>query len=132
MVVKNSIYKFGKNAGKIWNALNIKKCLKKNELLEITKLMENELYTGIGWLARENKISKENQDFYKLGNTNLVSEIGVNAGRIWTILDIWGELDIFSIIRLSDINENQVYAAIGWLAREDKIYTNENQIFSIK
>ncbi|PNX49210.1 MAG: hypothetical protein BV457_02225 [Thermoplasmata archaeon M9B1D] len=123
--------KFGNSAGKIWQVLNEKGCLKKDDIIQITNLNETDLHTGIGWLARENKISRQ-QDWYKLENTNLDSEIGTHAGRIWKILDIWGEADIETIKRLSDLDENQVHLAIGWLAKEDKIKLDEKNKFNLK
>ena len=123
--------KFGNSAGKIWQVLNEKGCLKKDDIIQITNLNETDIHTGIGWLARENKISKQ-QDWYKLENTNLDSEIGTHAGRIWKILDIWGEADIETIKRLSDLDENQVHLAIGWLAKEEKIRLDEKSRFNLK
>ena len=130
--MRSLIVNLGWNAGKIWNALEGKEFLEKDELLKTTKLMENEFYTGVGWLARENKIIKESEDSYKLGDTNLTSEIGTNAGRIWKILDIWGKVGISTIIRLAAIDEKEAYTALGWLAREDKIYADENQMYNLK
>ena len=129
--VRNVTAKFGNSAGKIWQVLNEKGCLKKDELIQTTSLNEADFHKGIGWLARENKISRQ-QDTYKLENTNLESEIGAHAGRIWKILDIWGEADIETIKRLSDLNENQVHLAIGWLAKEDKIKLDEKKRFNLK
>jgi len=129
--VRDVTVKFGTSAGKIWQVLKEKGCLKKDDIIQITNLNEADLHTGIGWLARENKISKQ-QDWYKLENTNLDSEIGTHAGRIWKILDIWGEADIESIKRLSDLNEKQVHLAIGWLAKEDKIKLDEKNRFNLK
>jgi hypothetical protein len=129
--VRDVTVKFGSSAGKIWQVLNEKGCLKKDDIIQITNLNETDIHTGIGWLARENKISRQ-QDWYKLENTNLDSEIGTHAGRIWKILDIWGEADIETIKRLSDLNENQVHLAIGWLAKEDKIKLDEKNRFNLK
>jgi len=129
--VRDVTVKFGNSAGKIWQVLNEKGCLKKDDIIQITNLNETDLHTGIGWLARENKISRQ-QDRYKLENTNLDSEIGTHAGRIWKILDIWGEADIETIKRLSDLDENQVNLAIGWLAKEDKIKLDEKNRFNLK
>jgi hypothetical protein len=129
--VRDVTVKFGNSAGKIWQVLNEKGCLKKDDIIQITNLTETDLNTGIGWLARENKISRQ-QDWYKLENTNLDSEIGTHAGRIWKILNIWGEADIETIKRLSDLDENQVHLAIGWLAKEDKIKIDEKNRFNLK
>jgi hypothetical protein len=129
--VRDITSKFGDSAGKIWQVLNEKGSLNKDEILQTTSLNETDLHLGIGWLARENKISRQ-QDYYKLENTNLESEIGAQAGRIWKILDIWGEADVETIKRLSDLDENQVHSAIGWLAKEDKIKINGKNKFNLK
>ena len=124
--------KFGTNAGKLWSTLNEKGCLEKEEILNVTKLSEEEFYSAIGWLARENKVSKEEPNYYKLENTNLDSEIGSQAGRVWKILEIWEDVDIESIKRLSDLDDTQVYSALGWLAREDKVDNSEKNRYTLK
>ena len=123
--------KFGDSAGKIWQTLNEKGCMKKDEIIQIANLDENGFYMGIGWLARENKIAQDN-DSYTLENTNLEPKIGNDAGKVWKILDIWGDADLETIKRLSDLNESQVYTAIGWLACEDKITINQKNRFNLK
>ena len=123
--------KFGSNAGKIWLALNEKGILNKEEILKTTRLDENEFHTGIGWLARENKIAKD-QDFYKLDQTNLELEIGTHAGQIYKIIDIWQDIDFDSIKKLTNLSDYEVHAALGWLAREDKIKIDENNRYILK
>ena len=124
--------KCGENSGKIWSILNEHGCLKKEKILKHSKLMELDFHAGVGWLARENKIIKEDNQCYKLGSSNLDTEIGTKAGRIWKILDIWGEADYISIKRLSDLNDEEIHAALGWLAREDKINIDQKQKFKLK
>ena len=123
--------KFGTNAGKIWSTLSEKGCLKQDEILTATKLDEKDFHTSVGWLARENKISRREGGF-KLENTNLYQEIGSHAGSVWKILDIWGDADIETLKKLSDLDENQVHTAIGWLAREDKIAINNKNRLNLK
>jgi hypothetical protein len=130
--VRDFTTKFGENAGKIWSVLNEEGCLKKKKLLTITQLNDDDFFTGVGWLAKENKISKEDKDCFKLDVSNLDSEIGVHAGKIWKILDIWGDADFAVIKRLSDLEDDEVHAAIGWLAREDKICVDENLRYNLK
>jgi hypothetical protein len=110
----------GNQAGTIWQILHDRGPLTESELLDLTHLTELQLYSAIGWLARENKIRKENNT-YILGETNLVPFIGKDAGKIWRALEIWGEVDILSLSRLSRLAEHDVYTAIGWLAREGKV-----------
>ena len=130
--VRNITTKFGENAGKVWSVLNEKGCLEKEKILDVTKLSENEFHSAMGWLARENKISKTDQDRFKLDNTNLDSEIGTHAGRVWKILDIWQDADFTTLKRLSDLSDDQINSALGWLAREDKISVNEKNRFILK
>jgi hypothetical protein len=130
--VRDLTTKFGENAGKIWSVLNEEGCLKKKKLLKITQLNDDDFFTGVGWLAKENKLSKEDKDCFKLDSTNLESEIGAHAGKIWKILDIWGDADFTTIKRLSDLEDDEVHAAIGWLAREDKICVDGKQRYNLK
>jgi hypothetical protein len=112
--------KFGRNAGKVWVVLNTRGPLNEASLIRNTKLSENELYAAVGWLARENKISKDG-NLYRLGQTNLTSRIGANAGKVWSTLNSQKEVDISSISRITQIDVKDAYSALGWLAREDKI-----------
>ena len=116
----NTIEQFGRNAGKVWNVLNKNKSLTDVELLELTSLREYELYIAIGWLARENKIRKDDNKF-KLDNTNLEFEIGENSGLIWRFLYNEGDFHINRLLSKLKINEKDIYSAVGWLARENKI-----------
>ncbi len=49
----------GSWAGLVWQALNEADVLGCKQIKKITKLKEKELYTALGWLAREGKISFE-------------------------------------------------------------------------
>ena len=117
---KDVVEEFGYSAGKVWNELNTHGPLNEKDLLKNTKLPKNDIYAAIGWLARENKIQYEN-NLYLLGETNLSDEIGKDAGKIWETLEKHKEIDISSISRIAKIKETNVYHALGWLAREDKI-----------
>jgi len=130
--VRNTIEEYGCNAGKIWEALNQKGPLTKKKIIELTNLNDKDFFVGLGWLARENKVSKEKRNKYKLDKTNLTGEIGKIAGRIWKIIDIWEEVDMSSIKKLSDAEEEQIYSGIGWLAREDKINLTDDQKYRLK
>ncbi len=48
--------KIGENAGLVWNSLNdgSKKTVK--DLKKATKLTDKDLYSALGWLAREAKV----------------------------------------------------------------------------
>jgi hypothetical protein len=111
---------FGEQAGAVWQVLHEKGPLSESELLTFTHLKEQQLYAAIGWLARENKVRKDDST-YLLGETNLVPTIGKDAGKIWRTLEIWGEVDAQSLSRLSRIVEQDVFTAVGWLVREGKV-----------
>ena len=51
--------KAGETAGKIWNALNGTEGLTAKQLKKTTKLIDKDLFLGLGWLLREDKISAE-------------------------------------------------------------------------
>jgi hypothetical protein len=110
----------GDHAGAIWRVLYEQGSLSGPELLRLTCLTEQQLHAAVGWLARENKIIKANNTF-ALGETNLTATIGKDAGKVWRALDIWGEVDVVSLSRLVRITEQDVFSAVGWLAREGKI-----------
>jgi len=114
------VIKFGGSAGKIWQTLNSEKVASELSLKKKTGLKNDEFYGGIGWLARENKIRRE-EGMYKLGETNLTNEIGSNAGKIWQTLKMHGEQGIAELSKLTNLREKELFASLGWLARENKI-----------
>jgi hypothetical protein len=54
-------------------------------------------------------------------------EIGENAGEIWQFLDTNGETSISEIEKALSMKKNDVLIALGWLAREDKIFFVEDK-----
>ena len=116
------VNEFGKNAGMVWDVLHKQGALSQILLGKETKLDEHQLHAAIGWLARENKVSKKGNG-YELKETNLTEKIGGDAGRVWRVLETWGDLDVSSLIRVTQLNESDVFSALGWLARENKIDT---------
>lgn len=132
----DAIEKFGQNAGKIWNNLNKYGVLTESTLKKNTRLTDKEFYAAVGWLARENKISKTGAK-YQLSETNLTDKIGSAAGKIYNVLTSkGGEIDVTSISRVTRLKTSDAYSALGWLARENKIYTiddiTNNDQFKIK
>jgi hypothetical protein len=122
----NILEKIGPNAGKIWETLDVRGSLQQANLIEITRLNEGEFYAAVGWLARENKICKERM-MYKLGKTNLTNRVGGNAGKVWKVLQTWGEVDASHVPRLAGLNIKDTYYAFGWLAREGKIKSKKEK-----
>jgi len=133
--MRNTIDEYGRNAGKIWETLNANGSLVQTKLIRNTKLKKDEFNSAIGWLARENKINKQNTthgSIYFLGETNLKTKIGGDAGRVWRALSTLGEIDVSAIVKDSQIEKDEVYAALGWLAREDKIDVKRGRNKQIK
>ncbi len=52
-------------------------------------------------------------------------KIGTNAGAIWAYLDASGSKTLKEIKKACKLTEKDMYAALGWLAREGKIAFNE-------
>ena len=50
------------------------------------------------------------------------TKIGVNAGKVWRILNEKGELSMFDLCRDLGLTFEDVALAFGWLARENKIF----------
>lgn len=121
----NNIEQFGRNAGIVWNILYKNNLLTDLELIELTSLREYEIYIAIGWLAKENKI-KKNGKYFKLDETNFGYDVGKNAGLIWKFLSKVGDSDIDNLLLKLNIDEKDLYLAIGWLARENKIKIKKN------
>ena len=114
------IKSFGNNAGRLWDILNTDGPQVQMKLLKKTDLRNEEFYSAIGWLARENKIYKDKRT-YKIGETNLTEKIGSDAGKVWQVLGSSNEIDVNAISRLTKIEKMDCYSALGWLAREERI-----------
>lgn len=51
-------------------------------------------------------------------------KIGTNAGTVWTALNTADALGIKQLKKITKLKDKEVFAAIGWLAREGKIEIN--------
>jgi hypothetical protein len=51
--------------------------------------------------------------------------IGENAGKAWKCLDENGETSFSKLAKATNLNKEELLLAIGWLAREGKIYQTE-------
>lgn len=58
--------------------------------------------------------------------TNIVEKYGKNAGKIWNTLNEYGSLTENKLMRETGLKKEDFYVAIGWLAKENKIYYDEN------
>lgn len=52
--------------------------------------------------------------------------IGTWAGEVWNALNENGELNLKQLKKATKLKDKEVFAAIGWLAREGKVNVAEN------
>ena len=57
----------------------------------------------------------------------MVEKIGINAGKVWTILEETGRMNEKDLKKTSKLTDKDLYAAIGWLAREGKLTLVEEE-----
>ena len=55
------------------------------------------------------------------------TKIGLNAGKVWRILNEKGELSMFDLCRELSLTFEDVALAIGWLARESKVFLRKRE-----
>lgn len=62
----------------------------------------------------------------------MVEKIGMNAGKVWTILDEGGRQNVKEIKKAAKLTDKDLYAALGWLAREGKVAleTEAKEVFA--
>lgn len=54
-----------------------------------------------------------------------VEVIGSWAGLVWEALNESGKLTVKALKKATKLKEKELYAALGWLAREGKVYIAE-------
>ncbi|WP_455497374.1 winged helix-turn-helix domain-containing protein [Coprobacter sp.] len=52
-------------------------------------------------------------------------EIGLNAGIVWNALNESEGLTLKGLKKITKLKDKQLYAALGWLSREDKVAIEE-------
>lgn len=59
------------------------------------------------------------------------NEIGLNAGKVWQLLSDYGKWSYGTLKSSSGLKDNELGAALGWLAREDKIemYEDNDELY---
>ncbi|MEM4259066.1 MAG: winged helix-turn-helix domain-containing protein [Candidatus Thermoplasmatota archaeon] len=55
---------------------------------------------------------------------NIIDDFGKSAGKIWQTLNENGPLTESKLLKMTRLSEEKFYAAVGWLARENKICKN--------
>ena len=61
---------------------------------------------------------------------DIIVEFGMNAGKVWKALNSWGSLTESQLIENTRLSAKEIHAAIGWLARENKIY-KDGKLFKL-
>ncbi len=56
-----------------------------------------------------------------------IDTIGYNAGLVWNALNDADALGLKQIKKVTKLKDKELYAALGWLARENKILIAENE-----
>lgn len=56
-----------------------------------------------------------------------IDTIGTNAGSVWNALNEADALGLKQIKKITKLKDKELYAALGWLAREDKILIAEGE-----
>lgn len=60
----------------------------------------------------------------------LVKTYGFNAGKVWQILEKEGPLGQTKLKKKTHLRDDAFFGAIGWLARENKIYIDKNTYYT--
>lgn len=56
----------------------------------------------------------------------MIERIGQNAGLVWNALNQLGKMDIKALKKATKLRtDKELYAAIGWLAKEGKLSFDE-------
>ena len=61
---------------------------------------------------------------------DIIIEFGMNAGKVWKTLNSLGSLTESQLIKNTRLSAKELHAAIGWLARENKIY-KDGKLFKL-
>jgi len=59
--------------------------------------------------------------------SSLVAEIGDSAGQVWNTLTDNGPMSLAKLVKAVGQPRDSVMQALGWLAREDKIWIEEQK-----
>jgi len=53
-------------------------------------------------------------------------KIGNDAGLVWKVLDAQGVKSVKELKKATKLIDKEIYAAFGWLAREEKLVFHED------
>ena len=67
--------------------------------------------------------------------TSVESLFGIKAGIVWEALNQNGPSNIRNLVKVTSLSREEVYGALGWLGREDKILLDQKgraMVFSLR
>ena len=70
-----------------------------------------------------------------MAETTVESIFGTKAGIVWKALNQNGPSNIGDLVKTTSMSREEVYAALGWLGREDKILVERRgraMVFSLR
>jgi len=129
--IKDNFKSIGMIANRFKKIIDTGKQLTYLDVHKKLNVSENEYYAAVGWLARENKVSNTGFTLHFL-DTDSDVKICNDAKKVWKVLETHGEVNITSIRKLTRIDSDEVFSALGWLARENKIDFHKKYIIKKK
>ena len=70
-----------------------------------------------------------------MAGTTVESLFGINAGIVWKALNRNGSSNIRNLVKSTSLSREEVFGALGWLGREDKIVVEQKGrtiVFSLR
>jgi hypothetical protein len=58
---------------------------------------------------------------HSMAETTVASLFGIKAGIVWKALNQNGASNIFNLVKATSLSREEVYGALGWLGRENKL-----------
>ena len=51
----------------------------------------------------------------------MIEKVVINAGKVWSVLEKNSKQEIKDLKKTTKLTDKELYAALGWLGREEKI-----------
>lgn len=102
-------------AGTIWDVLACNGAVSLDWLCEATKLTPADANRGIGWLAREGRLSLERRT--RRGEVRVAEA----AEKVRQVLYTRGPMQLTRAVQVTALPEDLAHQGLGWLAREGRV-----------
>ena len=76
---------------------------------------------NVGPMPDSGKKMADAKAYPKEAGETTESIFGVNAGIVWQALNLNGSMTIDDLVKATALNPEEIYGALGWLGRENKI-----------